>query len=130
MYARNITELCHEILMELEHIFILRNMPCKVSYGISCMFLFHLHRDTSPLCHERIKFDIYVRHDIMWAFFVLWCPVMCNMLCPTKPGARRTYTSPRGGSMCEYMGRVWRSTTYPTLPIVEKHPRSCKVYES
>ena len=86
MYTRSITELCHKMLMELEHIFILRNTPCNVSYRTSCMFLFNFHRDTSPLCHERMKFDIYIRHDIMWAFSVLWSLVTCNTLCPTKPG--------------------------------------------
>ena len=65
MYACSITELCHEMLMELKRIFRLRNKPCNVSYGTSCMFLCHLYWDTPSLSHEIMKFDIYVRHDIM-----------------------------------------------------------------
>ena len=56
--------------MELERIFILSNMSCNVSYETSCMFVCNLHWDTSSLCHERMKFDIYVRRNIMRDFSV------------------------------------------------------------
>ena len=62
-------------------------------------------------------------------FYVLWCPATCNTLCPTKPGLGGMYTSPPGGFMYAYMGHVWRSTTHPTLPGIEKRPRLCKVDE-
>ena len=62
-------------------------------------------------------------------FSVLWCPATCNTLCPTKSGPEGMFTSPPGGSMYTYMGRVWRSTTHPTLPRIGKRPRLWKVYE-
>ena len=62
-------------------------------------------------------------------FSVLWCPATCNTLCPTKLGPGGTYMSPRGESMYTYMGHVWRSTTHPTLPRIEKRPRLWKIYE-
>jgi len=124
MCTRSMMKLCYEMLMKLERIFMLCNMTCNVSYGASCIFVCHLHPDTSPLYHERMKFDIYVCHDIMQSFSVLWCLATCKKLCPTKPGSRGTYTSPPGVSMCTYMGRVWRGITHPTLPRIEKHSKA------
>ena len=93
------------------------------------MYVCHLYRHSSPLWYERRNYDIYIRHDIMRALF---CSVVSGdvyHMCPTKSGLGGMYTSPPGGSMYAYMGRVWRSTTHPTLPEIEKRPRLCKVYE-
>ena len=43
MYTRIVMELCYEMLMEIECIFILRNMPCNVSNRTLCIFVCHLH---------------------------------------------------------------------------------------
>ena len=88
-----------------------------------------MNRNSSPLWYERMNYDIYVRMISCGPLSVLWCPAMCNTLCLTKPGPGGMYTSPPGGSMYAYMGRVWRSTTHPTLPGIKKRPRPCKVYE-
>ena len=37
--------------------------------GTSCIYVCHLHRDNFPLCYGRMKYDIYVRHDIIRALF-------------------------------------------------------------
>ena len=116
IYAHSITELCHEMLMELECIFILSNMPCKVSYETSCMFVCHLHWDTSSLCHERMKFDIYVIHDIMRDFSVLWCLVTYNTLCPTKPGLGVRIRAHLVGSCA----RTWASCG--EIPHIQPYP--------
>ena len=55
MCTCSMIELCYEMLMELKRIFILRNMPCNVSYGISCIFVCHFHRDTSSLYHKSMN---------------------------------------------------------------------------
>ena len=97
-------------------------------YWFISLFVFgllHLHRDTSRLCHKRMKFDIYVRHDIMRAFSVLWCLATCNMLCPTKPGPRGTYTSPLGGStVCEEVPHI---QPYPENKSIQGDVKFTKV---
>ena len=74
-------------------------------------------------------FNIYVSHDIMHAFSFLMCLVMCNVFSPTKLGRRGMYTSPFGGPMCAYMGRVWRSTMHPILPGTRRSLRSCYIFK-
>ena len=54
---------------------------------------------------------------------------MCNALSPIMPGPGGMYTSPLGGFMCEYVGRVWRSTTHPTLLGTGKSPRPCDEFK-
>lgn len=73
------------------------------------------------------KFDIYVPHDIMRVFLFMWHPVKCNALCLTKSVLGDTYTSPLGGPMCVYVGRVWRSTMHSILPGIGKSLRLCYV---
>ena len=51
-------------------------------------------------------FVIYVCHDIMRAFRLLWHSVTCNVLCLTKPGPGGMYTSSPSESMCACVGRV------------------------
>ena len=95
------------------------------------MYVYHVH---GIIFHYVIlvrarTFDIYVWHDIMSAFPFLWHPAMYNALCTIKSGLGGTYTSPLGGSMCTYVGRMWRSTTHPTLPETEKSLRSCYCFK-
>ena len=59
-----------------------------------------------PSCYERMKYNIYIHHDIMQALF---CSVVSDVVyyvVPDQGRPRGTYTSPPGGSMCAYMGRV------------------------
>ena len=92
--------------------------------GTSCMYVCHVHRDTS--CYVILvrtrTFDIYVRHDIMQVFPFLWRSATCIVLYLSKTSLWGTYMSPPCESMCTCMGRVWGSTTHPTLPETEKSP--------
>ena len=75
------------------------------------------------------NFDIYVHHDIMCAFLFLRRLVMCNVLCVTKSDLEGTYTSPLGGSICAYVGRLWRSIIHLTLSETGKSLRSCNSFK-
>ena len=72
-------------------------------------------------------FHIYVCHDIMWAFPFCGIRQRVSTFSLTKPDSEGTYLSSFGGSMQVCVGRVWRSTTHPTLPRQLKSSRSCYI---
>ena len=64
MHTLSVVELCYEMHEGNETYVVLCVMSCNVSHGSSCIFVCHLHRDTSLLYHE-IKNSIFMCHDIM-----------------------------------------------------------------
>ena len=92
-----------------------------MSGGLSCIIslchdfkLWGPHAFTCIMYIEilpRVSYRIYVRHDIMQALPLhgVW----------RRSRLVSTYTSTSCGSMCACMGRVWGSTTHPTLPRLE-----------
>ena len=116
MCTRSMIELCYEMPMELERIFILRNMPCNVSYRTSCIFVCHLHRDTSPLCHKSMN-SIFMFVMISCGLF-LFCGVQQRVICCARPrSAQGVRIRARLVGLCV---RTW--TVCREVPHIQPYP--------
>ena len=111
-------------------------------WGRQCLFnvMLDILRDLMHVCMSLASafFPFMIRKNELRYLCLPWYHAGPFLLCgvrrrvtrvPDQVRPRGMYTSPPGGSMYAYMGRVWRSTTHPTLPRIEKRPRLCKVYE-